>query len=58
MLYTIQAIYFLKAGDAHYPLIMNQGDEVDILQYWSSTGPSVSRFGIFHEKCIFLFFFF
>ena len=47
MFYTIQIIYFLKAGDTHYPLIMNHSDDVDILQYCSSTGPSVSRFGIF-----------
>ena len=47
MFYTIQIIYFLKAGDTHYPLIMNHSDDVDISQYCSSTGPSVSRFGIF-----------
>ena len=47
MFYSIQIIYFLKAGDTHYPLIMNHSDDVDILQYCSSTGPSVSRFGIF-----------
>ena len=49
MFYTIQIIYFLKAGDTHYPLIMNHSDDVDILQYCSSTGPSVSRFGIFSK---------
>ena len=47
MFYTIQIIYFLKAGDTHYPLIMNHSDDVDILQYCSSTGPSVSRLRIF-----------
>ena len=47
MFYTIQTTYFLKADDTDYPLIMTHSDDVDILQYCNSTGPSASHFGIF-----------
>ena len=53
MFYIIQTIYFPKAGDTHYPLIMTHIDDVDILQHCSPTGPSNSRFGIFKNQNFF-----